>query len=694
MSAPSTFKDTLMRYSRTQFLRRLRPVGALVGVVSLLFPAVAHAQTPQVVAPNSAVVQAPQAVELPGSLRMMETPRSASVDADTQRVIEQEKETWVQAQAQGAGPVLSRAALAEFGQSQRIVPDGPFVSQRLHWRACADFGEAGAGVPSGVQCAFLVTPVDPQRPGLGNVASVLAKLPASGVKKGTLFTNPGGPGVSGISSPLSYFANSWSTSVAKRLHSEYDIISLTPRGVAESVPALACANSAAYNAGNRSVEKYFEDPQTASAVSLAFRQWSNSLCSPKELAARVGTHFVVEDLDIARQVVGDAKLNYLGFSYGTTIGGWYARTYPERVEMMILDGMTDQLAGLPEERTGTFSDFPVVTQGQSFENTLNYYLKRCLVEDKVAVGTSSGRCPLGPGYRVPNPTSQDIENAKAKLDRIGNWFHSVRPEGVMTNNGLFTITVFATATMAFLYSQNYWKYFSEGLNQLTSGQAASVDFQSTVPTRVGTPSYLYQIGAGYAGGNVSTDSQMYAVNCLDSSPASRAAECEGFAESTPLTEPILTSPQPIITLGNAFDPATPVIDAVVGAQVLGAGLLVSNMASHGSAVMPDAPACVGASVNLFLDNPADFASAWTRAASAYPTKYLGSSGVDTVDLYSRMTVGTQCWGADGVAVRKATYVAKGIEEPAGPPTPSQAAGWWWVLLLPLLWWLGRHFRLW
>ena len=48
--------------------------------------------------------------------------------------------------------------------------------------------------------------------------------------------------------------------------------------------------------------------------------------------------------DRLREALGDAKLTYLGYSYGTDIGSAYAEAYPDKVRAMILDGAVDPSA--------------------------------------------------------------------------------------------------------------------------------------------------------------------------------------------------------------------------------------------------------------------------------------------------------------------------------------------------------------
>ena len=58
-----------------------------------------------------------------------------------------------------------------------------------------------------------------------------------------------------------------------------------------------------------------------------------------DLLEVVGTRATARDLDALRGALGDARLTYVGYSYGTTIGMEYLRLYPGRVRAMVLDGV-------------------------------------------------------------------------------------------------------------------------------------------------------------------------------------------------------------------------------------------------------------------------------------------------------------------------------------------------------------------
>ena len=46
-------------------------------------------------------------------------------------------------------------------------------------------------------------------------------------------------------------------------------------------------------------------------------------------------------MDAIRAAVGDEKLTYLGYSYGTLLGAVYAQLFPTNIRALVLDGAVD-----------------------------------------------------------------------------------------------------------------------------------------------------------------------------------------------------------------------------------------------------------------------------------------------------------------------------------------------------------------
>lgn len=56
---------------------------------------------------------------------------------------------------------------------------------------------------------------------------------------------------------------------------------------------------------------------------------------------RVAAGDAARDMDLLREVLGDAGISYHGLSCGTWLGAWYGSRFPDRVDRMILSGVLD-----------------------------------------------------------------------------------------------------------------------------------------------------------------------------------------------------------------------------------------------------------------------------------------------------------------------------------------------------------------
>ena len=207
----------------------------------------------------------------------------------------------------------------------------------LTWHDCGN-----RNVPAGTECSSLTVPLDWAHPHDGRKVSIaVAMHRATGARKGLLTFNPGGPGTSGIDllGPLidGYVFRPGSGLPANIL-SSLDILAWDPRGVGLSTPSIE---------GCTGMVSFGELAQTGQVDWLAATQTyhdslgsflANCLQTNPE-AEYLGTWSVIRDLDALRAAMGEKQLNYLGMSYGTTIGMAYAREFPDRVRTLVLDGV-------------------------------------------------------------------------------------------------------------------------------------------------------------------------------------------------------------------------------------------------------------------------------------------------------------------------------------------------------------------
>ena len=212
------------------------------------------------------------------------------------------------------------------------------------------------------QCATVRVPRDYHDPTVGTLDVAVIKLPATeqGERIGSLIINPGGPGASGIELVRESYS-AFPTALRKR----FDLVGFDPRGVNTSSPVRCIDDLDGLAALDPSPDNQKElDSLVAQAKEYA------DACAKRNatILPYLSTDAVVDDLDQIRQAVGDDKITYLGFSYGTLIGSMYADRYPDRIRAMVLDGALDPSLSEVELRTG---------QAKAFEAELGRFLDRC-----------------------------------------------------------------------------------------------------------------------------------------------------------------------------------------------------------------------------------------------------------------------------------------------------------------------------
>ena len=237
---------------------------------------------------------------------------------------------------------------------------------KLGWYKCYDTAE----------CATVRLPLDYDKPKGATTEIAVLRVKARDQKKkiGSLFLNPGGPGGSGTNIALNapYFL---SDSVLDR----FDIVGVDPRGIASS-ENVKCFKSTkdqtkAYEGLNVSFPygKAEEKAYIKSAKAVA------KACSTtgKKIAGAMSTAEVVRDMDVLRRAVGDKKLTYLGFSYGTAIGQYYANMFPDRFRALVVDGVIDPVSWTGTSKTKNQIQDERMHSADGAYRALREILKRC-----------------------------------------------------------------------------------------------------------------------------------------------------------------------------------------------------------------------------------------------------------------------------------------------------------------------------
>jgi pimeloyl-ACP methyl ester carboxylesterase len=92
----------------------------------------------------------------------------------------------------------------------------------------------------------------------------------------------------------------------------------------------------------------------------------------------MATADVARDLDVLRQAVGDAQLNYAGVSYGTFLGQTYANMFPNKIRAMIIDGVLDPIAWTTGSGDGFTVPFSTRLHSDAgAQATLNEFFRLC-----------------------------------------------------------------------------------------------------------------------------------------------------------------------------------------------------------------------------------------------------------------------------------------------------------------------------
>jgi pimeloyl-ACP methyl ester carboxylesterase len=329
---------------------------------------------------------------------------------------------------------------------------------KLTWYSC--YGYA--------RCTTVRVPLDYDKPKGKKVELALLKVPAKNQKKkiGTLFVNPGGPGGSGTE--IAYYSPDFlSAAVTDR----FDVVGFDPRGVAFSrnlkcfssprkgSPVSDKINSVAFPYG-AAQEKAFINTYNKHAKACA--------TTGKPLSGAMSTAEVARDMDLLRRAVGDKKLTYLGFSYGSYLGEVYANLYPDRVRALVIDGVLDPVKWAGTKKT---QNTPIGARLGSAEGAAKA-LNRALVLCDQAGET---RCTFAAGNPVANFEKIAQRLRKAPLVEI---------DEETGDRYVTTYADFVGITLSMLYSQYYAPEmvtdFASYLAELTGVSAATTSRAQTV----------------------------------------------------------------------------------------------------------------------------------------------------------------------------------------------------------------------
>jgi pimeloyl-ACP methyl ester carboxylesterase len=250
-------------------------------------------------------------------------------------------------------------ALASVGAAQgaAVGARAAALKPTVPWGACSH------GIPAPFQCATEPVPLDYRHPNGQKIGLALLRLPASDPREriGSLFIDFGGPGGPDITD----LVNRAYTVFSPAIRARFDLVAWDPRGVEYSDPVNCFATDTADSSYYNSIP-VFPYPQSGEPAYFKLNAQLGPDCLQRSgaLLQHVSSADTARDLNVLRQDVGDPKLTYLGFSYGTVIGATYANLFPDQVRAMVLDGTLDFVGNATGHHPGDAAAYPVdVRQG-------------------------------------------------------------------------------------------------------------------------------------------------------------------------------------------------------------------------------------------------------------------------------------------------------------------------------------------
>lgn len=255
---------------------------------------------------------------------------------------------------------------------------------KLRWYSC--YGHA--------QCATAKLPRDYDRPTGAKVEVALLRVKARDQRRkvGSLFVNPGGPGGSGTE--LAYYAP---YIFGEQILERFDVVGMDPRGTNFS-DQVACFPSHRQQTPvltDLSIAFPYTKAEEARYVKAAKKLGKACSTTGKPLSASMSTAEVARDMEVLRRAVGDKKLSYLGFSYGSYLGQVYANMFPDRFRALAIDGVLDPVAWAGTEATKNQPQTDRLRSADGATKALHEILVRC---DRAG----GARCAFAPGDPVAN----------------------------------------------------------------------------------------------------------------------------------------------------------------------------------------------------------------------------------------------------------------------------------------------------
>ena len=422
-----------------------------------------------------------------------------------------------------------------------------FIVNPIEWKACE------GSTSTEVECGNIEVPFDYADPDQGSFVLFVKKHNAASPadRIGSMMVNPGGPGFGGSS-----LADDAQYYFSQDLIDRFDIIAWDPRGTGESTPAVNCVDTFDEYFGLDSPPETPEEKQALIDASQAF----NDKCAENSgtILPYISTMASAQDINSLRLALGEEKVSYFGFSYGSELGTTWATMFPETVRAIVVDGAVDPNASSVQEG---------MNQAKGFEGQLATFLKQC--SEKTTCAFHNGG------------------NAEAAFDQLVLDVDA-KPLEVSKDRTLVTQGVLFTAVAQAMYSDYYWPQLSEALSAAQGGDGKGIlQLYDDYYQRKDDGTYGNELEA------------FLAISCLDDPGATSTEEVDSHIEDFIAAAPRLggnfaygyscslwpvkqaakvtitgKGAGPIVVVGTTGDPATPLDSTRKRALGLEQGILI------------------------------------------------------------------------------------------------------------------------